>query len=160
MMTPRAAAKAAAKRSSSYRRSMTNENHSILRGLGIVVCFYSGGVYRSFLLSPISPAGIPKSLSLFSGDGVGVLQIDGAIDDSRSVLIELKRLKEMPWVKADRRAHRLAGRSRGADPGDLRRNSDDRKSKSRLSPRWAAWRPRAATISRPRATRSSPIPAR
>ena len=44
--------------------------------------------------------GDAKVLSLFSGDGVGVLQIEGAIDDSRYVLAELKRFNEMPWVKA------------------------------------------------------------
>ena len=37
---------------------------------------------------------------MFAGDGVGVLQIEGAIDDSQTVLTELKRLREMPWVKA------------------------------------------------------------
>jgi protease-4 len=37
---------------------------------------------------------------MFSGDGVAVLEIEGAIDDSETVLAELKRFKEMPWVKA------------------------------------------------------------
>ena len=43
---------------------------------------------------------IRKVLALFSGDGVGVLQVEGAIDDSRGVLAELRRFREMPWVKA------------------------------------------------------------
>ena len=44
--------------------------------------------------------GDSKVLSLFSGDGVGVLQIEGAIDDSRVVLSELRRFRQTPWVKA------------------------------------------------------------
>jgi len=44
--------------------------------------------------------GDAKAISLFSGDGIGVLEIDGTIDDSRGVLSELKRFKEAPWVKA------------------------------------------------------------
>src|SRR5436190_18846709 len=71
----------------------------ILRGLGLLFVFvlvvFTGVFFYAYLTSGDSTA-----LSLFSGDCVGVLQIDGAIDDSRSVLIELKRLKEMPWVKA------------------------------------------------------------
>jgi len=71
----------------------------ILRGLGLLFVFilvvFTGVFFYAYLTG-----GDSKALSLFSGDGVGVLQIDGAIDDSRSVLIELKRLKEMPWVKA------------------------------------------------------------
>jgi protease-4 len=72
---------------------------SILRGLGLLFVFilvvFTGVFFYAYITG-----GDSKALSLFSGDGVGVLQIDGAIDDSRSVLIELKRLKEMPWVKA------------------------------------------------------------
>jgi protease-4 len=37
---------------------------------------------------------------MFSGEGIGVLQIEGTIDDSQSVLSELKRFKEAPWIKA------------------------------------------------------------
>ena len=44
--------------------------------------------------------GDSKALSFLSGDGVGVLQIEGTIDDSRSVMNELKRFKEAPWIKA------------------------------------------------------------
>ena len=77
---------------------MTKKSY-ILRGLGLLFVFilvvFTGIFFYAYLTG-----GDSKALSLFSGDGVGVLQIDGAIDDSRSVLIELKRLKEMPWVKA------------------------------------------------------------
>ena len=77
---------------------MTKKSY-ILRGLGLLFVFilvvFTGIFFYAYLTG-----GDSKALSLFSGDGVGVLQIDGAIDDSRGVLIELKRLKEMPWVKA------------------------------------------------------------
>ena len=72
---------------------------SILRGLGLLFVFILV-VFTGIFFYAYITGGDSKALSLFSGDGVGVLQIDGAIDDSRSVLIELKRLKEMPWVKA------------------------------------------------------------
>jgi protease-4 len=39
-------------------------------------------------------------ISVLAGDGVGVLLIEGAIDDSREILAELKRFKEAPWIKA------------------------------------------------------------
>jgi protease-4 len=76
-----------------------NRRFSILRGLGLLLVFilvvFTGVFFYAYITG-----GDSKALSLFSGDGVGVLQIDGAIDDSRSVLMELKRFKEMPWVKA------------------------------------------------------------
>ncbi|MGE5217933.1 MAG: signal peptide peptidase SppA [Chloroflexota bacterium] len=72
---------------------------SILRGLGalfvIVLVVFTGVFFYAYLTG-----GDSKALALFSGDGVGVLQVEGAIDDSESVLTELRRLKEMPWVKA------------------------------------------------------------
>jgi protease-4 len=72
---------------------------SILRGLGIlfvlVLVVFTGTFFFAYL-----SGGDSKVLALFSGDGVGVLQIDGAIDDSRSVIAELRRFREMPWVKA------------------------------------------------------------
>ncbi len=71
----------------------------ILRGLGIlfvlVLVVFTGTFFFAYL-----SGGDSKVLALFSGDGVGVLQIDGAIDDSRSVIAELRRFREMPWVKA------------------------------------------------------------
>lgn len=76
-----------------------NKKHYLLRGLGILLAFilvvFTGVFFFAYLTG-----GDSRVLSLFSGDGVGVLQIDGAIDDSRSVLLEMKRLREMPWVKA------------------------------------------------------------
>ncbi|HWP23553.1 MAG TPA: signal peptide peptidase SppA [Candidatus Binatia bacterium] len=73
--------------------------HFILRGLGLLGVFilvvFSGAFFFAYFTG-----GDAKVLSLFSGDGVGVLQIEGTIDDSQDVLSELKRLKEMPWVKA------------------------------------------------------------
>lgn len=73
--------------------------HFILRGLGILVgvvllCFSAVFFFAYFT------GGDSKVLALFSGDGVGILQIEGTIDDSSGVLAELKRFREMPWVKA------------------------------------------------------------
>src|SRR5262245_12376590 len=73
--------------------------HYILRGLGVllvlILVVFSGAFFYAYLTG-----GDAKVLSMFSGDGIGVLQIQGTIDDSQSVLTELKRLKEMPWVRA------------------------------------------------------------
>ena len=73
--------------------------HSIFKGLGILsvlilVIFVVVFFYAYFT------GGESKALSFLSGDGVGVLQIEGTIDDSRSVTSELKRFKEAPWIKA------------------------------------------------------------
>ena len=59
--------------------------HSILRGLGILFVFILVVFTGTFFYAYLS-GGDSKVLSLFSGDGVGVLQIEGAIDDSRDVL--------------------------------------------------------------------------
>jgi protease-4 len=73
--------------------------HFILRGLGILfalaLAVFTGVFFFAYLTG-----GDAKVLALFSGDGVGVLQIEGAIDDPRTVIAELRRLREMPWVKA------------------------------------------------------------
>jgi protease IV len=75
------------------------KSYSIMRGLGVLFVFilvvFTGVFFYAYLTG-----GDSKALSLFAGDGVGVLQIDGAIEDSQAVLAELKRLREMPWVKA------------------------------------------------------------
>jgi protease-4 len=75
------------------------KDYSILRGLGVLFVFilvvFSGVFFYAYLTG-----GDSKTLSLFAGDGVAVLQIEGAIDDSQTVLAEMKRFKEMPWVKA------------------------------------------------------------
>lgn len=73
--------------------------HSIVKGLGIL----SGLILVLFVLVffyAYLTGGEPRALSFLSGDGVGVLEIEGTIDDSRSVLAELKRFKEAPWIKA------------------------------------------------------------
>jgi protease-4 len=73
--------------------------HPIIKGLGIL----SGLILVFFVLVffyAYMTGGDAKALSFLSGDGVGVLQIEGAIDDSRVVLSELKRFKEAPWIKA------------------------------------------------------------
>jgi len=80
--------------------AMVNQtNHFILRGLarllGVVLVIFTVVFFFAY-----STGGDSKVLALFSGDGVGVLQIEGAIDDSRGVLDELRRFREMPWVKA------------------------------------------------------------
>jgi protease IV len=73
--------------------------HSILRGLGIlfvlILVVFSGTFFYAYF-----SGGDSKVLSLFSGDGVGVLQIEGAIDDSRNTVAELRRFRQTPWIKA------------------------------------------------------------
>jgi protease-4 len=73
--------------------------HPILKGLGLLGVFilvvFAGAFFFAYLTG-----GESKVLSMLSEDGVGVLLIDGAIDDSRETLSELKRFKEAPWIKA------------------------------------------------------------
>jgi len=75
------------------------KQHFILRGLGIlfvlVMVLFVGVFFFAYLTG-----GDSRVLAFFSGDGIGVLQIEGAIDDPRVVLTELRRFKEAPWVKA------------------------------------------------------------
>jgi len=73
--------------------------HSILRGLGILFVFILVVFCGTFFYAYFS-GGDSKVLSLFSGDGVGVLQIEGAIDDSRNLVAELRRFRQTPWIKA------------------------------------------------------------
>jgi protease-4 len=73
--------------------------HPILKGLGILsvlvlVLFAMVFFYAYFT------GGDSRALSLLSGDGVGVLEVEGAIENSRSVLNELKRFREAAWIKA------------------------------------------------------------
>jgi protease-4 len=76
-----------------------NRRHPILKGLGLLGVFvllvFAGAFFFAYLTG-----GESKVLSMLSDDGVGVLLIDGAIDDSREPLSELKRFKEAPWIKA------------------------------------------------------------
>src|SRR3990170_1154501 len=73
--------------------------YPILKGLGVLFVFilvmFTGVFFYAYLTG-----GDARVISMFSGDGIGVLQIEGAIDDSQSVLSELKRFKEAPWIKA------------------------------------------------------------
>jgi protease IV len=73
--------------------------HFILRGLGILFGLILV-IFTAVFFFAYTTGGDSRVLALFSGDGVGVLQIEGAIDDSRVVLAELRRFREMPWVKA------------------------------------------------------------
>jgi len=77
----------------------SEHKHFILRGLGILFALVLL-LFTAVFFFAYSTGGDSKVLALFFGDGVGVLQIDGAIDDSRVVLAELRRFREMPWVKA------------------------------------------------------------
>jgi protease-4 len=76
-----------------------NSRHPILKGLGLLGVFilviFAGAFFFAYLTG-----GESKVLSMFSSDGVGVLLIDGAIDDSRQPTGELKRFKEAGWIKA------------------------------------------------------------
>ena len=76
-----------------------NSRHPSLKGLGLLGIFvlvvFAGAFFFAYLTG-----GESKVLSMLSDDGVGVLVIDGAIDDSRQPLSELKRYKEAPWIKA------------------------------------------------------------
>jgi protease IV len=74
-------------------------HHPILRGLGILFVFILV-MFVSVFFYAYMTGGDSKVLSMFAGDGVGVLQIEGTIDESRDVMSELKRFKEAPWIKA------------------------------------------------------------
>ena len=73
--------------------------HTILKGLGILCAFVLVVFVGTFFFAYLT-GGDSKVLSMFGGEGIGVLQIEGTIDDSRDVLQELKRFKEAPWIKA------------------------------------------------------------
>jgi protease-4 len=73
--------------------------HPILRGLGIISVLVLVLFVTVFLYAYLT-GGDSKALSFLSGEGVGVLQVEGAIEDSHSILNELKRFKEAPWIRA------------------------------------------------------------
>jgi protease IV len=73
--------------------------HPILRGLGLLTVFILVVFVAAFFYAYLS-GGDARALSLLAGDGVGILQVDGAIDDSRDVLTELRRFRDAPWIKA------------------------------------------------------------
>ena len=73
--------------------------HPILKGLGLLGVFillvFAGAFFFAYVTG-----GESRVLSMLSEDGVGVLLVEGAIDDSRGVVEEIKRFKEAPWIKA------------------------------------------------------------
>ncbi len=103
--------------------------------------------------------GDSKVLSHSSGDGVGVLQIEGAIDDSRCVLARAQALSKK--CHGSKRWWCASTRPGGAvaPTQEIFEEIRTTKKKKPVSPPWAASRPRAAIISPAPAIRSSPIPA-
>ncbi len=73
--------------------------HPILKGLGFVSVFILVFFFVAFFYAYLT-GGDSRALSLLAGEGIGVLQIEGTIDDSRDILSELKRFKEAPWIRA------------------------------------------------------------
>jgi protease IV len=73
--------------------------HPILRGLGLLTVFILVVFVAAFFYAYLS-GGDARALSLLAGDGVGILQVDGALNDSRDVLTELRRFRDAPWIKA------------------------------------------------------------
>jgi protease IV len=75
------------------------KKYPILRGLGLLTVFILVVFVAAFFYAYLS-GGDARALSLLAGDGVGILQVDGAINDSRDVLTELRRFRDAPWIKA------------------------------------------------------------
>jgi protease-4 len=75
------------------------KKYPILRGLGLLTVFILVVFVAAFFYAYLS-GGDTRALSLLAGDGVGILQVDGAINDSRDVLTELRRFRDAPWIKA------------------------------------------------------------
>jgi protease-4 len=73
--------------------------HPILKGLGILSLLILVFFVIVFLFAYIT-GGDSRTLALFSGDGIGVLEIEGTIDDSRGAVEELKRFRDAKWVRA------------------------------------------------------------
>jgi len=73
--------------------------HPILKGLG-VLCVFILVVFVGVFFYGYFTGGESKVISLLAGEGIGVLRIEGTIDDSRDVLDELRRFREAPWIKA------------------------------------------------------------
>ena len=73
---------------------------SILKVLGILAVFILLAVFTGTFFYAYLTGGESRTLALLAGDGVGILEIEGTIDDSSEVLRELKRFKEAPWIKA------------------------------------------------------------
>jgi protease IV len=75
------------------------KKHPILKGLGLLTGFVLVVFAVAFFYAYLT-GGDAKALSLLAGDGVGILQVEGTINDSRDVLTELRRFREAPWIKA------------------------------------------------------------
>jgi protease-4 len=73
--------------------------HPILKGLGLLTGFVLV-VFAAVFFYAYFTGGDARALSLLAGDGVGILQVDGTIDDSRDILTELRRFRDAPWIKA------------------------------------------------------------
>ena len=73
--------------------------HPILKGLGVLGIFVLV-VFAGVFFYAYFTGGESKVIAMLAGDGVGVLQVEGTIDDSRELLDELKRFREAPWIKA------------------------------------------------------------
>ena len=75
------------------------KRHPILKGLGLLTGFVLVVFAAAFFYAYLT-GGDAKALSLLAGDGVGILQVEGTIDDSRGILTELRRFRDAPWIKA------------------------------------------------------------
>ena len=91
--------------------------------------------------------GDAKVLALFSGDGVGVLQIDGAIDDSRVVLDRTPALSQRCHGSKRSSCASTRPAARWRRPRRSSRKFREQKEKARSSRRWAASPPPAAITS-------------
>jgi protease-4 len=75
------------------------KDRSLLKGLGILflcILVFSVGVFFYAYLT----GGEVKTLALLGGEAVGVLLIEGSIDDSQEVIQNLKRFGEIKGIKA------------------------------------------------------------
>jgi protease-4 len=73
--------------------------HPILKGLA-TLCVFILVIFAGVFFYAYLTGGDARVISMFSGEGIGVLQIEGTIDDSQNILSELKRFKDAPWIKA------------------------------------------------------------
>ncbi|MBI4489090.1 MAG: signal peptide peptidase SppA [Deltaproteobacteria bacterium] len=75
------------------------KKHPLLKRLGIlflsILVFFVAVFFFAYLTG-----GDVQVLSLLGGEGVGVLEIEGSIDDSREALQNLKRFGEIKGIKA------------------------------------------------------------
>lgn len=74
-------------------------NYSIFKGIGLLGVFILV-VFVGVFFYAYFTGGESKVISMLAGDGIGVLQVEGTINDSRELSEELKRFREAPWIKA------------------------------------------------------------